>query len=153
MKQSLFSICEVVWKIDEVRQGDGEGTTLNLPLPGGAGDYAMRYAFLKSHCSVGCPICFSQCLRQQILYHRITDGASWGPNGVLAPLARQFSGMQLSITSLILLCLLATAWWWMNGSFKVCQSSHIVHAYLTWFLIVHGSLNITKKNKGISIDF
>ncbi|XP_021310987.1 histone deacetylase 14 isoform X2 [Sorghum bicolor] len=32
-------------KINEVGQGDGEGTTLNLPLPGGAGDYAMRYAF------------------------------------------------------------------------------------------------------------
>ncbi|RCV35961.1 hypothetical protein SETIT_7G281200v2 [Setaria italica] len=32
-------------KIDEVGQGDGEGTTLNLPLPGGAGDYAMRCAF------------------------------------------------------------------------------------------------------------
>ncbi|KAG2615181.1 hypothetical protein PVAP13_3NG072600 [Panicum virgatum] len=32
-------------KINEVGQGDGEGTTLNLPLPGGAGDYAMRCAF------------------------------------------------------------------------------------------------------------
>nr|CAB3463267.1 unnamed protein product [Digitaria exilis] len=32
-------------KIDQVGQGDGEGTTLNLPLPGGAGDYAMRCAF------------------------------------------------------------------------------------------------------------
>ncbi|CAL5098033.1 unnamed protein product [Urochloa decumbens] len=32
-------------KINEVGQGDGEGTTLNLPLPGGSGDYAMRCAF------------------------------------------------------------------------------------------------------------
>ncbi|TVU51118.1 hypothetical protein EJB05_02525 [Eragrostis curvula] len=32
-------------KIHQVGQGDGEGTTLNLPLPGGAGDYAMRCAF------------------------------------------------------------------------------------------------------------
>ncbi|EEF46048.1 Histone deacetylase, putative [Ricinus communis] len=32
-------------KIDEVGQGDGEGTTLNLPLPGGSGDVAMRTVF------------------------------------------------------------------------------------------------------------
>ncbi|XP_066396415.1 histone deacetylase 10, chloroplastic-like [Miscanthus floridulus] len=32
-------------KINEVRQGDGEGMTLNLPLPGGTCDYAMRCAF------------------------------------------------------------------------------------------------------------
>ncbi|XP_006663891.1 histone deacetylase 14 isoform X2 [Oryza brachyantha] len=32
-------------KIHQVGQGNGEGTTLNLPLPGGAGDYAMRCAF------------------------------------------------------------------------------------------------------------
>ena len=32
-------------KINEVGQGDGEGMTLNLPLLGGAGDYAMRCAF------------------------------------------------------------------------------------------------------------
>ncbi|CAD6213992.1 unnamed protein product [Miscanthus lutarioriparius] len=32
-------------KINEVGQGDGEGMTLNLPLPGGTGDYAMRCAF------------------------------------------------------------------------------------------------------------
>ena len=32
-------------KINEVGQGDGEGMTLNLPLSGGAGDYAMRCAF------------------------------------------------------------------------------------------------------------
>ncbi|TVU51117.1 hypothetical protein EJB05_02524 [Eragrostis curvula] len=32
-------------KIHQVGQSDGEGTTLNLPLPGGAGDYAMRCAF------------------------------------------------------------------------------------------------------------
>uniref|UniRef100_A0A2N9J7K8 Histone deacetylase domain-containing protein n=1 Tax=Fagus sylvatica TaxID=28930 RepID=A0A2N9J7K8_FAGSY len=28
-------------KVDEVGHGDGEGTTLNLPLPGGSGDIAM----------------------------------------------------------------------------------------------------------------
>lgn len=32
-------------KIDEVGHGDGEGTTLNLPLPGGSGDTAMRTVF------------------------------------------------------------------------------------------------------------
>ncbi|PON33758.1 Histone deacetylase superfamily [Parasponia andersonii] len=32
-------------KIDEIGQGDGEGTTLNLPLPGGSGDVAMRTVF------------------------------------------------------------------------------------------------------------
>ncbi|KAH7520912.1 hypothetical protein FEM48_Zijuj08G0196000 [Ziziphus jujuba var. spinosa] len=32
-------------KFDEVGQGDGEGTTLNLPLPGGSGDIAMRTVF------------------------------------------------------------------------------------------------------------
>ncbi|GAV73035.1 Hist_deacetyl domain-containing protein [Cephalotus follicularis] len=32
-------------KIDEVGHGDGEGTTLNLPLPGGSGDMAMRTVF------------------------------------------------------------------------------------------------------------
>ena len=25
--------------------GDGEGTTLNIPLPGGSGDYAMKMVF------------------------------------------------------------------------------------------------------------
>ena len=32
-------------KIDQIGQGDGEGTTLNLPLPGGSGDIAMRTVF------------------------------------------------------------------------------------------------------------
>ncbi|CAN1829010.1 Histone deacetylase 14, chloroplastic [Linum perenne] len=32
-------------KIDEVGVGAGEGTTLNLPLPGGSGDTAMRTVF------------------------------------------------------------------------------------------------------------
>ncbi|XP_038882550.1 histone deacetylase 14 isoform X2 [Benincasa hispida] len=32
-------------KIDEVGRGDGEGTTLNIPLPGGSGDYAMKMVF------------------------------------------------------------------------------------------------------------
>ncbi|XP_024178092.1 histone deacetylase 14 isoform X2 [Rosa chinensis] len=32
-------------KFDEIGRGDGEGTTLNLPLPGGSGDTAMRTVF------------------------------------------------------------------------------------------------------------
>ncbi|XP_059432791.1 histone deacetylase 14, chloroplastic isoform X2 [Corylus avellana] len=32
-------------KFDEVGHGDGEGTTLNLPLPGGSGDIAMATVF------------------------------------------------------------------------------------------------------------
>ncbi|KAM5577808.1 histone deacetylase 14 [Rosa sericea] len=32
-------------KFDEIGHGDGEGTTLNLPLPGGSGDTAMRTVF------------------------------------------------------------------------------------------------------------
>ncbi|KAK4264736.1 hypothetical protein QN277_025869 [Acacia crassicarpa] len=32
-------------KFDEVGAGDGEGTTLNLPLPGGSGDISMRTVF------------------------------------------------------------------------------------------------------------
>ncbi|XP_020534435.1 histone deacetylase 14 isoform X2 [Jatropha curcas] len=32
-------------KIDEVGHGNGEGATLNLPLPGGSGDNAMRTVF------------------------------------------------------------------------------------------------------------
>ncbi|KAK1588129.1 hypothetical protein Q3G72_020119 [Acer saccharum] len=32
-------------KFDEVGHGEGEGTTLNLPLPGGSGDIAMRTVF------------------------------------------------------------------------------------------------------------
>eukprot|EP00268_Persea_americana_P030105 TRINITY_DN29159_c1_g1_i1.p1 TRINITY_DN29159_c1_g1~~TRINITY_DN29159_c1_g1_i1.p1 ORF type:complete len:431 (-),score=92.91 TRINITY_DN29159_c1_g1_i1:267-1559(-) len=32
-------------KFEEVGQGSGEGTTLNLPLPGGSGDNAMRSVF------------------------------------------------------------------------------------------------------------
>nr|KYP67862.1 Histone deacetylase 14 [Cajanus cajan] len=32
-------------KFDEVGSGDGEGTTLNLPLPGGSGDTAIRTVF------------------------------------------------------------------------------------------------------------
>lgn len=32
-------------KFEEVGHGDGEGTTLNLPLPGGSGDTAMRTVF------------------------------------------------------------------------------------------------------------
>ncbi|KAK3419266.1 hypothetical protein EUGRSUZ_J01293 [Eucalyptus grandis] len=32
-------------KIDEIGVADGEGTTLNLPLPGGSGDIAMRTVF------------------------------------------------------------------------------------------------------------
>lgn len=32
-------------KFDEIGQGDGKGTTLNLPLPGGSGDFAMRTVF------------------------------------------------------------------------------------------------------------
>lgn len=32
-------------KFHEVGQGEGEGTTLNLPLPGGSGDSAMRTVF------------------------------------------------------------------------------------------------------------
>ncbi|XP_057419742.1 histone deacetylase 14, chloroplastic-like [Lotus japonicus] len=32
-------------KFDEVGTGDGEGTTLNLPLPGGSGDTAIRTVF------------------------------------------------------------------------------------------------------------
>uniref|UniRef100_A0ACD5XZC3 Uncharacterized protein n=1 Tax=Avena sativa TaxID=4498 RepID=A0ACD5XZC3_AVESA len=32
-------------KMNLVGQGSGEGTTLNLPLPGGSGDYSMRCAF------------------------------------------------------------------------------------------------------------
>lgn len=32
-------------KIDQLGRGDGEGTTLNLPLPGGSGDVAMRTVF------------------------------------------------------------------------------------------------------------
>ncbi|KAK7318435.1 hypothetical protein RJT34_03136 [Clitoria ternatea] len=32
-------------KFDEVGSGDGEGTTLNLPLPGGSGDTAVRTVF------------------------------------------------------------------------------------------------------------
>lgn len=32
-------------KISDIGKGKGEGTTLNLPLPGGSGDIAMRSAF------------------------------------------------------------------------------------------------------------
>uniref|UniRef100_A0A1D1XRT6 Histone deacetylase 14 n=1 Tax=Anthurium amnicola TaxID=1678845 RepID=A0A1D1XRT6_9ARAE len=32
-------------KIEQVGKGSGEGTTLNLPLPGGSGDYIMRAVF------------------------------------------------------------------------------------------------------------
>ncbi|CAM0950030.1 unnamed protein product [Alopecurus aequalis] len=32
-------------KMNLIGQGSGEGTTLNLPLPGGSGDYSMRCAF------------------------------------------------------------------------------------------------------------
>lgn len=32
-------------KINQVGSGDGEGSTLNLPLPGGSGDAAMRIVF------------------------------------------------------------------------------------------------------------
>ncbi|URD74344.1 histone deacetylase [Musa troglodytarum] len=32
-------------KIEQVGQGSGEGTTLNLPLPGGSGDHSMRSVF------------------------------------------------------------------------------------------------------------
>ncbi|XP_059649709.1 histone deacetylase 14, chloroplastic isoform X2 [Cornus florida] len=32
-------------KIDEIGHGNGEGTTLNLPLPGGSGDIAMQTVF------------------------------------------------------------------------------------------------------------
>ncbi|XP_039126180.1 histone deacetylase 14 isoform X1 [Dioscorea cayenensis subsp. rotundata] len=32
-------------KIDQVGQGSGEGTTLNMPLPGGSGDTSMRSVF------------------------------------------------------------------------------------------------------------
>ncbi|CAM8922010.1 unnamed protein product [Rhodiola kirilowii] len=32
-------------KVDDVGSGNGEGTTLNLPLPGGSGDAAMRSVF------------------------------------------------------------------------------------------------------------
>ncbi|KAK1300546.1 Histone deacetylase 14 [Acorus calamus] len=32
-------------KIEQIGQGNGEGTTLNLPLPGGSGDYTMRMVF------------------------------------------------------------------------------------------------------------
>ncbi|XP_022133152.1 histone deacetylase 14 isoform X4 [Momordica charantia] len=32
-------------KIDEVGHGNGEGTTLNIPLPGGSGDSAMKTVF------------------------------------------------------------------------------------------------------------
>lgn len=32
-------------KMEEVGAGPGEGTTLNLPLPGGSGDEAMSYVF------------------------------------------------------------------------------------------------------------
>ncbi|KAK1257035.1 Histone deacetylase 14 [Acorus gramineus] len=32
-------------KIEQIGQGNGEGTTLNLPLPGGSGDYTMRTVF------------------------------------------------------------------------------------------------------------
>ncbi|KAL0378235.1 UNVERIFIED_CONTAM: Histone deacetylase 14 [Sesamum radiatum] len=32
-------------KIDQIGKGDGEGLTLNLPLPGGSGDRAMRSIF------------------------------------------------------------------------------------------------------------
>lgn len=32
-------------KIDEIGHGNGEGATLNLPLPGGSGDIAMRTVF------------------------------------------------------------------------------------------------------------
>lgn len=32
-------------KFEEVGKGSGEGTTLNLPLPGGSGDNAMRSVF------------------------------------------------------------------------------------------------------------
>ncbi|KAG0494371.1 hypothetical protein HPP92_005365 [Vanilla planifolia] len=32
-------------KVEQVGRGSGEGTTLNLPLPGGSGDYAMRSVF------------------------------------------------------------------------------------------------------------
>ncbi|KAL0343195.1 UNVERIFIED_CONTAM: Histone deacetylase 14 [Sesamum angustifolium] len=32
-------------KIDQIGRGDGEGSTLNLPLPGGSGDRAMRSIF------------------------------------------------------------------------------------------------------------
>lgn len=32
-------------KIDQVGAGQGEGSTLNLPLPGGSGDTAMRKVF------------------------------------------------------------------------------------------------------------
>lgn len=32
-------------KFDEIGCGDGEGSTLNLPLPGGSGDIAMRTVF------------------------------------------------------------------------------------------------------------
>lgn len=32
-------------KMQEVGENQGEGTTLNLPLPGGAGDVSMSLAF------------------------------------------------------------------------------------------------------------
>lgn len=32
-------------KINQIGQGAGEGATLNLPLPGGSGDIAMRTVF------------------------------------------------------------------------------------------------------------
>lgn len=32
-------------KIEQVGQGSGEGTTLNLPLPGGSGDSSVKYVF------------------------------------------------------------------------------------------------------------
>lgn len=31
--------------MSDIGKGRGEGTTLNLPLPGGSGDIAMRTAF------------------------------------------------------------------------------------------------------------
>ncbi|KAG5629145.1 hypothetical protein H5410_000862, partial [Solanum commersonii] len=55
---SLFFRAEVYWKspqkagsypgtgkIDQIGSGNGEGSTLNLPLPGGSGDTAMRTVF------------------------------------------------------------------------------------------------------------
>lgn len=32
-------------KIDQIGSGSGEGSTLNLPLPGGSGDTAMRKVY------------------------------------------------------------------------------------------------------------
>lgn len=48
----LYSSCYIqdgsypgTGKVDEVGRGDGEGTTLNLPLPGGSGDITMTTVF------------------------------------------------------------------------------------------------------------